>query len=531
MQDFSPREVLELYPPHDYTLHGYFASRCSTDSARPFLVFGDRAWTWGEFRDEIDQTARMFVLRGVRRGDRVAIMAANSDAHVLLLFSMARIGAILVPVNPQFGAAEARYVMEHAGVTAVGCSSSARDVAAEACGGIQPSPWFFMVDGAVPGTPTLADLTRAENAAALPEDVAADETCIIIYSSGTTGFPKGVMHSQRNFLLSGEVHLGRTHLQPHGRVLCMLPMFHVNALFYTLGSAIAAGASAAIAPRFSASQFWRIVARCGATHTTVMASAGALLTQRPRAEFVPTHRLTVVNGSGFTPDTLRWFHEEFRVPVIIEGFGMTEIPATFGNPYAGPHKLGSMGIPATHPLQTGPWTQARILDDDGHDGPEGIPGELAVRVPCIMQGYFRDPEQTAAAMLDGWFLTGDVVRRDADGFYFFVSRKKDIIRRRGENVSSAELDRIIREHPAVSEAAVIGVEGDPGDEEIMAVVALKPRASATAEEIRQWCAERLAAHKVPRFVVFLPDLPHTPTHKIAKHLLKKDPAILAAVRR
>ena len=528
MTTLTPRAVLDSYPTHDYTLHGYFASRCAIDPSRPFLMSEARTWSWGEFGSAMEKAARVLVSQGIGRGDRVAVLAANSDAHVILMFAAARMGAIVVPLNPELGVEEIRYIMQHAGVSAVACSADTRQTAADACSGLTPAPWFLMVDSATADTPALDDLLKNPPDAQLPTDVNADETCIIVYSSGTTGFPKGIMHSHRTYLMSGEVHVARTHLQPDGRVLCMLPMFHVNALFYSLGSAIAAGAAAAIAPRFSASRFWDIVARYGATHTTVMAGVGAILVQRPRSEFVASHRLTVVNGSGFTPEILRVFRDEFHVPIIIEGFGMTEIPATFGNPYAGPHKLGSMGLPASHPLHDGPWTQARLLDDDGRDAPEGETGELAVRVPNFMQGYFRDPAQTASSMLDGWFLTGDLVRRDDDGFYFFVARKKDIIRRRGENISGAELDRILSGHPAVSEAAAIGVIGDLGDEEVMAVIALKAGATADAKEIQQWCAARLAAHKVPKFVLFMPALPHTPTHKIAKHALKKDPAVLAA---
>ena len=525
-----PAEVLALYPAHDYTLNGVFDGRAQTDPARTFLLCGDDTWSWGRFRAAIDAAARILLSRGVRNGDRVAIMAPNSYAHVLLLFATARIGAILVPVNPGFGADEVAYILRHAGVSAVACSATTLAAARQACAEIAPAPWFVLVDGGSGDVPRLDELLNSPDRSSLPPNANADDCCIIIYSSGTTGFPKGVMHSQRSYLLSGEVHVGRTHLQPGGRVLCMLPMFHVNALFYSLGSAIAAGASVVIAPHFSASQFWHTVATTGATHTTVMAGVAAILARRARSEFVPGHRLSVVNGSGFTAETLRTFHEEFGVSTIIEGFGMTEIPATFGNPFAGPHKLGSMGRPTSHPLASGPWTEARVIDDDGRDVADDTAGELAVRVPNVMQGYYRDPVQSADAFHDGWFMTGDLVRRDADGFFHFVGRKKDIIRRRGENISGAELDRVIGAHPAVAEAATIGVPGELGEEEIMAVVATKPGATVTVDEIRQWCAQQLAAHKVPRCVVLVDRLPHTPTHKVAKHVLKKDSGLLDAAR-
>lgn len=207
------------------------------------------------------------------------------------------------------------------------------------------------------------------------------------------------------------------------------------------------------------------------------------------------------------------------MPVVIEGYGMSEIPASLGNPYDGPRKLGSLGLPLSHPAPEQDWIKVRIIDDQGKDVAPGETGELAVKTPNLMTGYFRDPEQTAASFLDGWFLTGDLVKQEADGYFSFVARKKDIIRRRGENIAGAELDRVISEHSAVKEVAAIGVE-DAYGEEVLAAVVLKPGTQVTASEIRDWCAERLAAHKIPRFVVFLKDVPHTSTHKVAKFALK-----------
>jgi len=522
MRHLTPFEVISIYPQHDYTLRGLFETRKQADPGRPFLLFKDRTRSWGEFAEAIDAAAGMLLDRGVRKGDRVAIMATNSDVHVLLMFALARIGAIMVPVNPEFGVAEAQYVMGHAGVSAVACSTETLAVAREAAREIGPSPWFMLVDEAVEGLPLLSDLVRQAGRRKLPDDISPDDTCAIIYSSGTTGFPKGVMHSQRNFVLSGERHVARVHLQPDDRVLCILPMFHINALFYSVAGTATAGACLIIAPKFSASNFWRFAADTGATMVNVIMAVSTILARRPRTEFVPEHKLRLVTGAPFTREAMDVFQKEFGIGKVIEGFGMTEIPGAFSNPYDGPHKLASMGKPGVHPDPSREWTQARVVDDEGRDVPNGTTGELAVRVPTLMQGYYRDPEQTAAAFRDGWFLTGDLVRREDDGYFFFVARKKDIIRRRGENVAGAELDRIIGEHPGVSEAAAIAVESELGEDDIMTVVVRKPGAAVEASDIRDWCAARLAAHKVPRFVVFADALPHTPTHKVAKHILKKD---------
>jgi crotonobetaine/carnitine-CoA ligase len=210
---------------------------------------------------------------------------------------------------------------------------------------------------------------------------------------------------------------------------------------------------------------------------------------------------------------------------LIGGYGMTEIPGVTCNPVEGPRKPGSMGPVGRHPDPERPWAECRVVDDEGHDVGPNEEGELLVKTPIIMQGYFRDPVQTREAFVDGWFKTGDIVRRDADGYFFFVSRKKDIIRRRGENIAGAELDRVIDAHPAVHESAAVPVPADLGEDEILVAVVLKPGERATAQEIADWCRKRLAPQKVPRYVAFLDELPHTPTHKVAKTVLKGDPTL------
>ncbi|HTP83610.1 MAG TPA: AMP-binding protein, partial [Alphaproteobacteria bacterium] len=298
---------------------------------------------------------------------------------------------------------------------------------------------------------------------------------------------------------------------------------HMNALFYTLAGTIAAGCSAVIMPRFSASRFWQFAVDNSATQTNVIEAMGTILQARPRSEFRPEHRIRAVYGvRGSFADT---FRNEFHVRDLVSGYGMTEIPGVTCTPFEGPSKSGSMGVVGRHPDPARPWAECRVVDDEGRDLPPGETGELWVKTPIVMQGYFRDPEQTRAALHDGWFKTGDLVRRDADGFFFFVSRKKDIIRRRGENIAGAELDRVIGSHPAVLEVAAIAVPAELGEDDILAAIVKRPDHEVTADEIARWCKDRLAPQKVPRYVLFLDALPHTPTHKIAKGQLRQDPSL------
>jgi crotonobetaine/carnitine-CoA ligase len=307
--------------------------------------------------------------------------------------------------------------------------------------------------------------------------------------------------------------------------MIVLPLFHINALFYSVAGTLAAGAGMAIVPRFSASTFWQTAVDTGATEVNIIEAIGTILKNRPRSEFRPEHRIRTVYG--VREAVAQTFREEFGIPHLIGGYGMTEIPGVTCNPFEGPQKPGSMGPVGRHPDPSRPWAECRVVDDAGRDVPTGEAGELIVRTPIMMQGYFRDAEQTRAAFRDGWFLTGDLVRRDADGYFYFVSRKKDIIRRRGENIAGAELDRVIGAHPAVHEAAAIPVPSELGEDEILVAVVPKPGKRVAAEEIAQWCRERLAAMKVPRYVAIVDALPHTPTHKVAKHVMRGDATLKA----
>jgi crotonobetaine/carnitine-CoA ligase len=526
----TPLETLRRYPPHDYSFAGFLASRATHDPDRAFLLFEDRTISWRAFDDAARRCAAALASLGVERGDRVATLSPNRPEIVVTFFALARLGAWLVPVNPELKVEEARYIFEHAGVRGIACAREAEALAREASAGMSPAPWRVLLEPAgADGLPALAE--RAAGAAPLDENRGgAEDICVLVYTSGTTGFPKGAMHSQRNVVLAGEAFVERMYLQPDDRLMAILPLFHLNALFYSLFGTVAAGASLVLVPKFSASRFWQVAAETGATQTNIIAAVGSILAQRPRSELVP-HRLRKVYGGPIVAEVERVWREEFGVPVMLEGYGMTEIPGACNNPFPGSGNgdliVGSMGKPARHPDPSLAFAALRVVDDDGRDVPDGEMGELVVRTPIVTKGYFRDPGATAAAFRDGWFLTGDYVRRDADGYFWFVARKKDIIRRRGENISGAELDRVVGQHPAVAEAAAIAVPAALGEDEILVAIVTRPNEDVTAAEIAEWCRPRLAAHKQPRYVVFVDGLPHTPTHRVAKFRLKADKTLLA----
>ena len=521
----NPLEVLRLYPEHNYTLNGAYTSRAARNPQREFIFHNGKSWSWQTFGDEVERMARLLISRGVKKGDRVGVMARNCDGHALALFALARIGAIMVPVNPEFGVAEAKYVFHHAQVCAVLAAGDTLAVAQQAAVGLATPPWFALFDAAAEGVPLLSDLAAQAPATTLPNDIAADDTALIVYTSGTTGFPKGAMHSQRSFVTGGEAFVQRVYLQDDDRVMVVLPMFHINANFYSLAGTLAAGATLIIVPKFSATTFWQTAADSRATEVNIIEAMGTILQKRPRSEYRADHKIRAVYGvRGSYADT---FRNEFGIPVLIGGYGMTEIPGVTCNPVEGVQKWHTMGPIGRHPDPQRPWAQCRVVDDNGNDVATDHEGEMWVKTPIVMQGYFRDAQQTAEAFQDGWFKTGDLVKRDADGYYSFVSRKKDIIRRRGENIAGAELDRVIGAHPAVQEVAAIAVPAELGEDDILVAVVLKLDTQATAQDIAQWCRERLAPQKVPRYVAFVESLPYTPTGKVLKVQLKADKTLKA----
>lgn len=521
----TPLAVLNSFRHHDGSLHDAFASRYAVKGDAPFIIQQDRTLTWSEFYQEYRKLAQVLHLKGVRHGMRVAMMGRNDAAHVLTLFALAYLGAIMVPVNPDFGERETSYVFKHAEVSGVIADRAAIAVVETALKNLEGDAWILKIDARIDEPDSLFGTLTASCAMQQPARGKADDTCIIIYTSGTTGFPKGVMHSQFNLVTAGEANVERLHLQPEDRVLIILPFFHVNAVFYSLSGVLASGSCMILTSRFSASNFWQIAADQGATVVNVIEAIGSILCARDRSEYRPDHKLRVAYGvrKGAAPI----FRKEFGIQKLFSGFGMTEIPGVTCNPWEGPDKPGSMGLPGKHPDPARPWATCRIVDDEGLDVPVGVAGELWVKTPIVMQGYFRDPEQTEKAFHDGWLKTGDLVKCDDEGYFYHLSRKKDIIRRRGENIAAAELEMVIGELAGIYQVAAIAVPSELGEDDILIAAVKKQDATLTEQDIVNWCRERLTAVKVPRFVSFLEELPLTPTHKILKSALRADPQVRA----
>ncbi len=514
----TPRATLARYPAHDFTLSGALAARCAAGPDRLFLVEGDRSWSYGAFSADVAAAAQLLVEAGVSPGDRVAMLAPTTAALVTALFASARLGALFVPINPDLRPEEAAPILARARPRVVIHAEELDGHVRGALAAMQPPPQLLAIGAA------FGNFARCAKLAVHTPAPAAESTCLVLFTSGTTGVPKGVMHAQRSFVVAGEGFVERQWIQPDDRMLCILPMFHVNALFYSLGGALAAGATLVLGGKFSASRFWPLVAASAATQVNMLGSIGKILALRPRGEFVAGHRLDRVYCVPLAGDVQRAFTREFEVRWIAEGYGMSEVPGILAQPYGVAPRIGTMGAVCRHPDGRA-LGAIRIVDEAGADVETGRPGTLAIETELAMQGYFEDPARTAASYRGRHFVTGDVVQEVAPGVYAFVARDKDMIRRRGENISAVEIDQAALGCPGVGEAVAIAVPSELGEDDILLAVVPLAGASLTAMMVRDFLREKLTAVKLPRYVALVDAVPYGPTQRVQRFKLAEDPAL------
>jgi crotonobetaine/carnitine-CoA ligase len=498
----------------------FLASAIAEVPDQAFLIWEDRPTTYREFGARVERAAAAWHALGVRHGDRVVFMVDNSPEFLIAWLGLARIGAILSAVNTGFTADEVSHQVEHSDPRFVLVSAAHAGVMGGVVAERLPSIEVLHLGPHERFTDFVALQAAADHAAPTVE-LRGDDIISLIYTSGTTGRPKAVMQTHRTFVLTGQAYPAWLDIHRGDRQYVCLPYFHINSQAYSTMGAIGARSTIVLVPRFSASRFWSDVRRHDVTHFNFIGAMTVILARRDRSDDDLDNRVRVAYGGTKLPYELQMDVERRFGMRIISGFGMSE--TTFGliEDAHGYRCPGSIGKPRQHPDPSVPRNEARLVNDRGRDVPAGEVGELLLRNPTMALGYFRDPQRTADTFRDGWLHTGDLLRRDEDGFHFFVDRKKDVIRRRGENISSVELERTLADHPAVQLAAVVGVPSELTDEEVLAYVV--PRADATVDpaELLSWTAARLAAFKVPRYVRVVDDLPRTGSQKVRKETLRE----------
>jgi long-chain acyl-CoA synthetase len=468
----------------------------------------DAVLGFGDFRDAALKVAAGLRAKGVQPGDRVGLVLPNVLSFPVVFYGALMVGATVVPMNPLLKAREIEYYLRDSGARVVVPLASAADATIEAAAevGVQ----------AVPVGPALPEELMAAEPLDGPVDRADDDLAVILYTSGTTGQPKGAELTHAN--LAGNCRTtAETLLESADGDVIMgcLPLFHVFGLTCGLNAAVLRGSTLTLIPRFDGAKALSVIERDAVTIFEGVPTMFSAMLHSPDADAadVSSLRLCVSGGSAMPVEVLRAFEEKFGC-TILEGYGLSETSpvASFNHPHA-ERKPGSIGTPIAG-------VEMRLVDGEGNDSTTGEVGEIAIRGENVMRGYWQRPEDTAAAIPDGWFRTGDLARQDDDGYFFIVDRKKEMIIRGGYNVYPREIEEALYEHPAVAEAACVGIPHPELGEEVAAAVALKPGTQADPAELQAWVKERVAAYKYPRHVWLVEALPKGPTGKILRRAVE-----------
>ncbi|HEY6277221.1 MAG TPA: AMP-binding protein [Streptosporangiaceae bacterium] len=476
----------------------------------------DGSLTFGGARAQVATTAAALRSLGVGHGDLVMTTARTTPPYLICWLALACLGAVTVPVNPRSAPAELAGLVHQtrprALITDAGLAS-------------------LVADADVAGLPGLGvldadDLTRNWSAASdgrgggrLPAaGLSPSDLAILIPTSGTTGRSKLVMQTHRAYVLAGEGFPYWMGLTAADRLMTSLPLFHINAPAYSVMGSLAIGAGLILLPRFSASTFLDSARRHGATEFNAIGAMLEILMRQPaRDGDADTPLRLCYTGPAPARERQEEIERRFGLRIIV-GYAMSESPYGLIWPH-GARPYETLGRLRQHP-RLGVINEGRVVDAGGRDLPPGETGELLLRNPVITPGYYGMPEETAAAITpDGWLHTGDLVTVDSHGTYTFIARQKEVLRRRGENLSPAEVEEALTSHPAVLECAVIGVPSDLTEEEIKAFIVPAPGTKPDFVALQAHAAGLLAPYKVPRFWEAIDELPHTPTARVAKHRL------------
>lgn len=501
----------------DMNWFAVLAHHAVRSGGRPMVIFDGEATTYAEMSDRSLALAGGLRERGVGRGDVVAILSYNCPAFLEVIFAVNALGAIAMPINWRLAAPEVRFILEHSEARALVCDREMIAVGNAATEGQDDPPVRVAISTpADPGWIPLADL-RAAGVPIEPEAAEADDVHRLMYTSGTTGRPKGVMITHANLAWKNLAHLVEFGFTSDDLGLACGPLYHVGALDLTTTTLIAAGATTIVHPAFDAAA---VVDEIERSRVTTVWLAPAMVNAIMALPDIEGRDLTsvrvIINGGEKMPIPLiERVQRTFPSAWFADAYGLTETVSgdTFLDHDSIITKLGSVGRPCLH-------LEVDIWDDAGGSVAPGERGEIVLRGPKVFSGYWRDPDATAAAFAGGWFHTGDIGVRDEDGYLFIVDRLKDMIVSGGENIAGSEVERVLYEHGAVLEAAVVGRPDDRWGEVPVAFVVLRPGVTATAHDLIAHCEGQLARFKVPKAVDFLDALPRNPSGKVLKRELR-----------
>lgn len=480
-----------------------------------FSEIDGREWTYLAFDTAVNRTANLLLQNGIAKGDVVSLLLSNSPEYVIAYFACFKIGALAGPVNSLLKRSEIEWVVGNSESKLMLIGSLLNE-------GFRNIDSTHVESWSIPAI-IFDDVTEATaqfSDELVPTELSLDDEAIIIYTSGTTGKPKGCLLTHGNLIANARQIVEWLGFTKSDRLLTVMPLFHMNAVSVTTMSSLYAGASTVVSPKFSASRFWNIIERYQITSFGSVATMLSMLLQGPKSSVQspkiphPASLRFAMCGSAPVPaEVLKNFEEKFDC-LVIEGYGLSESTcrSTF-NPPNENRRPGSCGMPIGNEM--------KIFDAADEELADGELGEIVLRGDNVFKRYFKDDEATARAFGNGWFHTGDIGYRDADGFFYIADRKTDMIIRGGENIYPREIDDLLYTHPAVAAAAVIGMPDELYGEEVAAFVVLRDGFKVTEEDLIAFCREHLADYKCPKTISFVDDIPKGPTGKLLKRELAK----------
>lgn len=502
--------------------------RVKSNPQKIYLYFQDQKITYGDFNKQVNKTANSFLRLGIKKGDNFAIMIPNSPEFLYTWFGLNKIGAVEVPVNLNLKGPELEYILNHSEAKGVVIHSNFISVFGDIRANLSALKHVIVVGGETPaikGAVLYKDWVAKGSEELQSVSILDDDPAVIIYTSGTTGNPKGVVLSHRGWVLTGESWAYMIGAKSDDRIMTSNPLSHANAQCYSTMGSLAANASLILLEQFSRSRILEQARHYGSTIVVLVGPAMPMVWSRTPEPDDGDNPIRTIMAGGVPPEYYYDFEKRFKVK-IHTAYTLTEATYAIMAPREGtqPRKpTPGVGVTMEHP-DPSIRNEVKIIDDNGATVSRGKQGQIIVKNPAVMIGYLNDPEKTAETKRDGWIYTGDIGYQDEDGYFFFVGRSKDVLRRRGELISPAQIESVINAHPKVADSAVIGVLSGLGtaEEEVKAYVILKPGESVTPQEIIAWCQKSLADFKVPRYLEFRAEFPTTPLGKIQKNLLKAE---------
>jgi carnitine-CoA ligase len=495
------------------TIPGLLLAAAERDPDGVWLRTDDGTATFAAAAGQVARLTDRLRELGVRHGDLVVVTTRTTPPYLLCWLALASMGAVTVPTDPKGTAGELAGLVGQVRPRLL--VTDPELMALVDAAGVADAPEL--------GVASIDDLVadwhggHSGDASTPRVEATADDLAVLIPTSGTTGRSKLVMQTHRAYAMAGEGFPYWMELAAADRLMTSLPLFHINAPAYSVMGSLACGAGLVLLPRFSGSGFIDSARRHGATEFNAIGAMLEILMRQPkRPDDADTDLRLCYTGPSPAKEWQEAFERRFGLRVVC-GYAMSESP--YGLIWRhGTRPFGTLGSVRQHPT-LGVVNEARVVDEDGKDLGVGKTGELLLRNPVVTPGYWGMPEETAAAIVDGWLHTGDLVTVNGDDTYTFVSRKKEVLRRRGQNMSPAEIEETIAEHPDVIEVAVVAVPSELTEDEVKAFVVAAPGRTLDFAGLREWTSERLSAFKVPRFWQAVDALPRTPTSRVAKHRL------------